>query len=131
MYKVHQRRAQLTRKYGPSLLQTRRPRIDAAHPRKWTRPLKDGVIPAYDEALKYLKKDSVMLKIEANRMRREVKALAKEFEQNPSEELDQTLEKRREKLNILEVQSEINLPEVRWRVANAMSEYRILFSVSV
>ena len=34
--------------------------------------------------------------------------------------LDEELEKMLEKLNIIEVQSEVNLPDVRWKVNNAM-----------
>lgn len=34
--------------------------------------------------------------------------------------LDEELEKMLEQLNIVEVQSEVNLPDVRWKVNNAM-----------
>jgi len=37
--------------------------------------------------------------------------------------LDDELEALRAKLRILEVQAEANLPNVRWRVANAMRKY--------
>lgn len=38
--------------------------------------------------------------------------------------LDQELESMLEKLNILEVQSEVNLPDVRWAINNAMGASR-------
>jgi large subunit ribosomal protein L35 len=43
-------------------------------------------------------------------------------EEAASEKDEDALEKKRKKLHILEVQSEINLPEVRWKVANGMGE---------
>jgi large subunit ribosomal protein L35 len=43
-------------------------------------------------------------------------------------EVQEALEKMREKLYILQVQSQINLPEVRWRVANSMGAFFFAFS---
>ena len=96
---------------------TRRPQISLASPRDWKRPIAYGVLPAYDEALRYLMKDSAALNKEAEEYRA---AIAKEEGTPDRDEL--TLEQKREKLNVLEVQSEINLPEVRWKVANGMGE---------
>jgi large subunit ribosomal protein L35 len=62
-------------------------------------------------------KDSAALNKEAEEYRA---AIAKEEGTPDRDEL--ALEQKREKLNVLEVQSEINLPEVRWKVANGMGE---------
>lgn len=82
-------------------------------------------MPAYDRALKVIRTDSIQLLNEA----RELEALVVKQErivQRPGDEpeVEEALEKMREKLYILQVQSEINLPEVRWRVANAMVDMR-------
>lgn len=45
---------------------TRRPYINLAHPREWTRPIAPGVLPAYDEALRYIYADSENLAEEAH-----------------------------------------------------------------
>jgi large subunit ribosomal protein L35 len=92
----------------------KRPQISLENPRDWKRPIAYGVLPAYDEALRYLMKDSSALKREAKELRAAISE-----QENGDED---ALEKIRAKLNILEVQSEINLPEVRWRVANGMGE---------
>ncbi|KAK7041759.1 mitochondrial 54S ribosomal protein YmL35 [Paramarasmius palmivorus] len=112
-----------------------RPRISLTKTRKWNRPLREGVLPAYDEALKVIYKDSRLLKKEAAAYSLQIKSKAKELAaaleaaKNGSEKdkeeavrLDAELEKMREKLGILEVQSEVNLPHVRWAVANAMAD---------
>ncbi|KAL0065696.1 mitochondrial 54S ribosomal protein YmL35 [Marasmius tenuissimus] len=106
-------------------VQRKRPQISTRNPRKWNRALQEGVVPAYDEALKVIYKDSRMLKKEAKEYRTEVKRKEAEVEaaKQGSEEkqaLDAELESMRERLRILQVQSEINLPSVRWTVANAM-----------
>lgn len=62
-------------------------------------------------------KDSSMLKKEAE----ELKASIVKADAGPQKEQD-ALEKMQEKLRVLEVQSEINIPEVRWNVANGMGE---------
>ena len=94
---------------------TKRPQISLKKPRDWKRPIAFGVLPAYDEALRYLMKDSAALKKEAKRLK-----VALAMEEKPPEKEQGALEKKREKLSILEIQSEINLPEVRWKVANGM-----------
>jgi len=121
----------------------KRPPISLESPRKWVRPLKAGVLPAYDLALSVLRKDSENLKAEAAELRvrisekqavyAELEAKLHALRENPSveleakvagrqrlEEVDAELESMLEKLNILEVQSQINLPSVRWTVNNAM-----------
>ena len=108
----------------------KRPPISSKSPRTWNRPLAPGVLPAYDEALKVIKADSVRLKEEAKVLKRrideEVEAIKaiSEMEEREGEEL---LEMMREKLETLEVQSEVNLPEVRWRVSNAMGMHILYF----
>ena len=108
----------------------------------WNRPLKKGVVPAYDLALATLTKDSLLLKAKAKQMRFEIskkeanyQKLKVELEKLPNQDilseernslneemqtLDEELEEMLEKLNIVEVQSEVNLPDVRWKVNNAM-----------
>ena len=97
-------------------------------------------------ALKVIKTDSIRLKEEAKELRtriglaentfQEFSAKAKELSEDSQERrslteevnlLDEQLEAMRVKLNILEVQSEINLPDVRWRVANAMGQFPFCF----
>jgi hypothetical protein len=99
----------------PHSLKPRRPKISAANPRKWSRPLIEGVLPAYDEALRLIRRDSNKLKAEADALR------AALFEAESSRDTtDETLSALRKRLAIVEVQSEVNLPDVRWRCANKM-----------
>ncbi|KIK06040.1 hypothetical protein K443DRAFT_90201 [Laccaria amethystina LaAM-08-1] len=124
---------------------TKRPAISTESPKKWNRPLAEGVLPAYDMALKVIKTDSIRLKEEAKELRtrigfsentfQELSAKTKELSEDSQERqslteevnlLDEQLEAMRVKLNILEVQSEINLPDVRhlveqkWRKDGAL-----------
>jgi large subunit ribosomal protein L35 len=62
-------------------------------------------------------KDSAALKREAKELRATISKQEEALERD-----DDTLGKKWAKLNILEVQSEINLPEVRWKVANGMGK---------
>ncbi|ESK95585.1 hypothetical protein Moror_12659 [Moniliophthora roreri MCA 2997] len=116
-------------------LPRRRPRISLQKTRKWNRPVREGILPAYDEALKVIYKDSRMLKkevaaykVELTEKQKELELALKaaetggESEKQDAVRLDTELEKMREKLGILEVQSEVNLPSVRWAVANAMAD---------
>ena len=112
----------------------------------WNRPLKKGAVPAYDLAIAALTKNSLLLKAEAKQMRVDIskkeasyQRLKAKLEKLPDEgetvseernslnekmrTLDEELEKMLEKLNIVEVQSEVNLPEVRWKVNNAMGMF--------
>ncbi|KAG1725580.1 phosphatidylethanolamine-binding protein [Suillus paluster] len=98
-------------------IRTRRPRISLQHPREWNRPLAFGVLPAFDEALKVIKEDSMTLKEDVKSLEEAI-ARAKEISQ-PDQYALQALE---EKLRILEVQSEINFPQVRWKCANGMAD---------
>lgn len=63
----------------------------------WTRPLEPGVLPAYDEALAYIERDAANKRAELERLRKQT---------NPTVSAE-VLEK-------LEIESEINLPDVRW-----------------
>ncbi|KAG5646911.1 hypothetical protein DXG03_001987 [Asterophora parasitica] len=105
-----------------------RPAISTSAPRKWNRPLAEGVLPAYDLALKLLKTDSIRLQTEADGVRKEIKDLEGKvtelggYDSEGAREAEERLEEKREKLHILQVQSKVNLPEVRWRVANAMAD---------
>ncbi|KAH7926219.1 PEBP-like protein [Leucogyrophana mollusca] len=99
------------------LLKTRRPKISSQRPREWNRPLAFGVLPAFDEALKVIKADSVVLKEEVQ----EVRASIERAKEAPAKDED-VLRKLEERLHILEVQSEINFPETRWKVANGMAD---------
>jgi hypothetical protein len=133
----------------------KRPSISLESPRKWKRPLKAGVLPAYDLALSVLRRDTENLKAEAEELRvciSEKQAVYAELEaklhalredasveleakvagRQRLEEVDAELESMLEKLNILEVQSQINLPDVRWTVNNAMgTSYALSFQVGM
>lgn len=114
---------------------TRRPAISLQNPRTWNEPLAPGVIPAYDLALEVLKRDSAALKAEVEELRRHIEAEERRYqelvkadgkgENGEAHALDIELEKLREKLHIIEVQSEVNLPDVRWKVANAMPDMSV------
>lgn len=95
-----------------------RPNISLEKPKEWNRPVAKGVIPAYDEALKVIQKDSELLMAEAEELRADIQKAETAVARN-----DEQLEKMRKRLNILEVQSRANLPEVRWKFVNAMGAY--------
>lgn len=100
--------------------------ISTDAPRKWNRPLAEGVLPAYDLALKVLRTDSIRLGEEADTLAARIREVEKGvlegggYGAEAVREAEAELERMREKLHVLRVQSEVNLPEVRWRVANAM-----------
>ncbi|KAF8198980.1 phosphatidylethanolamine-binding protein [Pholiota molesta] len=58
----------------------KRPTISLTTPRKWNRPLGEGVVPAYDLALQELKRDSLKLKEEAAELRKVVEAKEAEYQ---------------------------------------------------
>jgi large subunit ribosomal protein L35 len=74
-------------------------------------------LPAYDEALRYLMKDSAALKKEIGELGASIQR-----EEGALERDEAALETKRKRLDILKVQSEINLPEIRWKVANGMAD---------
>ena len=102
----------------PSKWKTRRPHITPERPRQWNRPLAVGVLPAFDEALRYILQDSHTLRAEAQSNRSALQDA--ESPPNPDPELIKGLE---ERLAILEVQSDVNLPEVRWNFKNGLGEH--------
>jgi large subunit ribosomal protein L35 len=101
--------------YSGQYQRTARPNLSAASPRKWNRPLAKGVLPAYDEALKIIRDDSRSLQREVKELR--IALVKAENAHGPNEDTPTLI---REKLAILEVQSEINLPHTRWMCANGM-----------
>ncbi|KIJ60093.1 hypothetical protein HYDPIDRAFT_139582 [Hydnomerulius pinastri MD-312] len=98
-------------------LKTRRPKISLEHPREWNRPLAFGVLPVYDEALKIIKADSEALKVEIQEVQASLEAAKKASEPNT-----EAIKEIEEKLQYLEIQSEINFPEVQWKCANGMAD---------
>lgn len=98
----------------------RRQRLRQGTPQKWNRPIAHGVLPAYDEALRIINADSRALKTELSELKKEVQALDLELQNTSDPEklqaLDTELEQMKDKLDIIEIQSEINLPNVRWAV---------------
>lgn len=108
-----------------------RPDISLKRPRRWNSPLPEGILPAYDEALRVIRADAKKVRREAAKQRKEVARAhdllvgeaeggVKLVDGEKRKTLEAELEKMRAKLDILDVQSEVNLPEVRWSVANAM-----------
>ncbi len=90
---------------------THRPSITLERPRQYMRPLGRGVLPVYDLAVNYIKQDSVNLKQELDGL----KAKLETGKLSPEK-----AERVKEKIGILEVQSEINLPSVRWKARNGL-----------
>ena len=76
----------------------------------------------YDLALRYIARDAAKLRVELGNTRRELAALEKARAEQENEEAkssvnavkEEELEQLREKVRVLEVQSEINRPVVRW-----------------
>lgn len=126
----------------------KRPNISLANPRDWNRPVGVDTIPAYDLALDLLKRDSELVNSQAEAHRERVKetlsaytaaqerlaaaeaGAARETAQQRVEELDAELDALLSKQSILDVQKEINLPDLRWKVRNAMGElcFTVLYS---
>ncbi|KAI0358822.1 PEBP-like protein [Trametes cingulata] len=88
-------------------------------PREWCRPIAKGVEPAYDYALRYILKDAAFIRKELEALRAELA----EAERKPEGERDEAaLQSMRERVGILEIQSEVNLPDVRWKARNGMAD---------
>lgn len=83
-------------------------------PRQWTRPIANGVIKAYDEALALIRHDSNVKIREVQRLLKELDAAA---EPGQKQEVEARLQK-------LEVESQINLPEVRWGMKEGLGQCR-------
>jgi len=88
-----------------------RPSISLERPREWNPPVAPGVIPAYDEAVAYIRADAAAVQAEADAIRSSL-----EKGQIPTEGIEDT----REMLDTLEIMTQVNLPEVRWKAANGM-----------
>ncbi|KAJ3911889.1 phosphatidylethanolamine-binding protein [Lentinula edodes] len=104
----------------------RRPQISVDKPKNWNRPIAEGVLPAYDEALKLIMRDSEDLSKEARKVGKEIDALEAQAEAEEAQgniekfnSILEELESLRKKYQILSVQSQINMPSVRWTVNNA------------
>ncbi|KIY45108.1 PEBP-like protein [Fistulina hepatica ATCC 64428] len=110
----------------------KRPAISNATPRKWNPPMLAGRMPVYDLAVSYINKDARFVAGQAKQLQADIEVKEAQYQgqlktlgPNPElEELDAQLEQMREKLNILDIQSQINLPAVRWRVRNSMVDVR-------
>ncbi|KAI0344248.1 PEBP-like protein [Trametopsis cervina] len=92
---------------------TSRPSITLERPRQYSRPVSRGVLPVYDLALKYIKQDANNIEVELAALQAQLKS----EELSPEEKAQLT-----EKAAILEVQSAINLPSVRWKARNGMAD---------
>jgi large subunit ribosomal protein L35 len=95
----------------------RRPHISLTLPREWNRPISPGVLPVYDEALRIIQADSATLKSEADYCRNQLQQAEAAVNSDPA-----TLQQLRDKLYKLEVESEVNLPDVRWKFRNGMGK---------
>lgn len=115
--------------------------------KKWNRALPRHVIPAYDLALGVLEEDSKTLKAEVLGRRKAIEGRMQVLEKLQAklagnggeggeegakvrEELEKVraeLEALLEKADVVEAQSEVNLPPVRWAVNNAMGELFFFF----
>ncbi|KAJ7590621.1 phosphatidylethanolamine-binding protein [Mycena floridula] len=92
----------------------RRERLKQGIPARWNRPVAAGVLPAYDQALRIIYLDSAAIRKEFRAMNAKIRELEAENEG----ENEEKLEKLRAHAEILDVQSQINLPAVRWAVRN-------------
>jgi large subunit ribosomal protein L35 len=91
-----------------------RPSISLERPREWNPPVAPGVIPAYDEAVAYIRTDAAAVQAEADTLRSSL-----ENGQVPTEGIEDS----KKRLDILEIMAQVNLPEVRWKAANGMGLY--------
>ena len=96
-------------------LKTRRPKISLEQPREWKRPLAYGVLPAFDEAVKFIKADSEALKLEMQDAQASLMAAKQAPELDPV-----AIKEMEDKLHYLAIQSQINFPEVQWKCVNGM-----------
>jgi hypothetical protein len=80
-----------------------------AKPTHWTRPHAPGEVPLYDMALKIIEEDSALHKAEIARLQ----VLLEKDPQN--EQLQRDIGK-------IEILSEVNVPEIRWKFENGYGE---------
>lgn len=88
-----------------------RPSISLERPREWNPPVTPGFIPAYDEAVAYIRADAAAVQAEADALR-----LSLEKGEVPTEGVEDA----KKRLDVLEIMGQVNLPEVRWKAANGM-----------
>ncbi|KAH8119902.1 PEBP-like protein [Phellopilus nigrolimitatus] len=103
----------------------KRAQISLAAPRKWNVPLRAHLLPVYDEALKLINSDSARLKRELRGVLARVAEGERELEGAEGAAraaLERELGELREKAGILEIQSDINRPSIRWNAANGMGD---------
>lgn len=89
-----------------------RPSVSLERPREWNPPVAPGVIPAYDEAVAYIRADAAAVQAEADTLR-------SSLENGQTEGIEDA----KKRLDILEIMAQVNLPEVRWKAANGMGLY--------
>ncbi|KDQ17656.1 hypothetical protein BOTBODRAFT_29825 [Botryobasidium botryosum FD-172 SS1] len=90
-----------------SLLTTTRLSTDAV---AYARPLPPGALPAYDLAVELINGDAAAKRAKVERLHAELEKTGEDVEKT---KLEKALEK-------LEIESEINLPEVRWNFKNGL-----------
>ncbi len=91
-----------------------RPSISLERPREWNPPVAPGVIPAYDEAVAYIRADAAAVQAEADTLRSSLEN---------GQVLTEGLEDAKRRLDVLKIMAQVNLPEVRWKAANGMGLY--------
>lgn len=92
-------------------------------PREWCRPIAKGVEPAYDYALRYIVKDATFMRQELEQLRA---AAAVEAKKSEGERDEAALRGMHEQIRILEIQSQANLPDVRWKARNGLGKYFLM-----
>jgi large subunit ribosomal protein L35 len=97
-----------------------RPSISLERPREWNPPVAPGVVPAFDEAVAYIRADAAAVQAEADTLRSSL--------ENGQVSIE-GIEDAKERLDVLEIMAQVNLPEVRWKAANGMGLCFILPSV--
>ena len=111
-------RGRTKRGSSKATVRTGRTKLSLKNPKQWNRPVKKGIIPAYDEALKIIYADSARLKDELKAAKTRIAELEKLEEKD--EAVLTELEELKAKVDVLNIQAYINLPAVRWRAANGM-----------
>ena len=88
-----------------------RPSISLERPREWKSPVPPGFIPAYDEAVAYIRADAAAVQAEADALR-----LSLEKGEVASEDVEEA----KKRVDMLDIMAQVNLPDVRWKAANGM-----------
>ncbi|KAI9510695.1 PEBP-like protein [Russula earlei] len=85
--------------------------INLDRPREWNPPVAPRFIPAYDEAVAYIRADAAAVKAEADTLRTSLEKGQVSIED---------IENAKKTLDVLDIMAQVNLPEVRWKAANGM-----------